>query len=72
MGAVCVGLNDSEQSGSGVDTTGQTSAQTVTGDTVAFCGAVCYGLYTTMVKYKVNLLFTPDSLYPISFSCNFE
>lgn len=47
MGAVCVGLNDSE--GEAVQ-----GAHTVFGDTVALFGALCYGMYTTVLKYKVR------------------
>jgi len=50
MGAVCVGLNDSEKHDS---TEAASGAQTVMGDTVALFGAVFYGLYTTTLKYKV-------------------
>ena len=52
MGAVCVGLNDSERHDSGE----ASGAQTVMGDTVALFGAVFYGLYTTTLKYKVACL----------------
>jgi len=51
LGAVCVGLNDSEKSdGASGGNSGESSAM---GDSVAFFGAVCYGLYTTVLKYKV-------------------
>ena len=46
MGAVCVGLNDSEDGSSTSD-----SAHTVAGDSVALLGALFYGLYTTVLKY---------------------
>ena len=51
MGAVCVGLNDSEKHEEA------SGAQTVLGDTVALFGAVFYGLYTTTLKYKVHCAF---------------
>ena len=46
LGAVCVGLNDTGD--------GNGQMQTVTGDIVAFFGAVGYGLYTTIIRYKVS------------------
>ena len=53
LGAVCVGLNDSEKSdGASGGSSGESSAM---GDSVAFFGAVCYGLYTTVLKYKVSM-----------------
>eukprot|EP01032_Pedospumella_encystans_P012804 gene12804-14785_t len=45
LGAVCVGLNDTGD--------GNGQMQTVTGDIVAFFGAVGYGLYTTIIRYKI-------------------
>lgn len=50
MGAVCVGLNDSEDGSSTSD-----SAHTVAGDSVALLGALFYGLYTTVLKYMVSI-----------------
>lgn len=52
LGAVCVGVSDSEQSGPAVS-----GEHTVAGDTVALAGAVFYGLYTTTLKYLVRLLW---------------
>jgi len=45
LGAVCVGLNDTDGSDG--------KMQTMEGDVVAFFGAVGYGLYTTIIRYKV-------------------
>jgi len=47
LGAVCVGLNDTDGSDG--------KMQTMEGDVVAFFGAVGYGLYTTIIRYKVRL-----------------
>lgn len=51
LGAVCVGVSDSEHSGAAVS-----GEHTVAGDTVALAGAVFYGLYTTTLKYLVTSL----------------
>jgi drug/metabolite transporter (DMT)-like permease len=50
LGAVCVGLNDQEEEAD------STQKYTAAGDLVAMCGAVCYGLYTTVLKYQVGRL----------------
>jgi drug/metabolite transporter (DMT)-like permease len=44
LGAVCVGLNDSESS----------KEHSVIGDAVALLAALGYGLYTTVIRYKVT------------------
>lgn len=64
LGAVCVGLNDSEKAdGASGATSGQSSAM---GDSVAFFGAVCYGLYTTVLKYKVYYIYHSYCVYNIA------
>lgn len=47
MGAVCVGLHDSESGAA-------QSEHNIFGDVVALFGALCYGMYTTVLKYKVS------------------
>ena len=47
LGAVCVALNDTES--------GDSSEHSVTGDIVALFAALGYGLYTTVIRYKVSL-----------------
>lgn len=56
LGAVCVGLNDSEEvSGRNADAaSGSGSSHDVGGDCVALLGAVFYGLYTTVLQYLVR------------------
>jgi solute carrier family 35 protein F5 len=49
LGAVCVGLNDSERGAAPV-----AGEHSMAGDMVAFTGAVFYGLYTTTIKYLVR------------------
>lgn len=45
LGAVCVGLNDTES---------DSKEHSVIGDAVALFAALGYGLYTTMIRYKVS------------------
>jgi solute carrier family 35 protein F5 len=53
LGAVCVGLNDSKDSG-GQESSSHGAEHSVGGDSVALLGAVFYGLYTTVIKYMVG------------------
>jgi drug/metabolite transporter (DMT)-like permease len=49
LGAVCVGLNDTES--------GDSKEHSMIGDIVALLAALGYGLYTTVIRYKVKRAF---------------
>jgi drug/metabolite transporter (DMT)-like permease len=46
LGAVCVALNDTES--------GDSKEHSMIGDIVALLAALGYGLYTTVIRYKVR------------------
>lgn len=46
LGAVCVGLSDTEESDDAQE-------HTMIGDIVALLAALGYGMYTTVIRYKV-------------------